>query len=412
MAGREGNIGGSTKALLITIASLVLWTTWNYVRDTCHPLADLSCGVLSDHTSHLGFARMFTEVGTDIYLKPREELGQPLTESEKEALPPDFQQLFNDPPDLLANPRIVEGWPPDKPFIATWGFEPSLYPPGGLLLFAPPAAMYSLADISFTESNRLAIQFLLIYAHVSIFLMFVVSVERGRIPPETILALALAYAMVIHWTVEGFYDSVWIAPLLLTSFFIVRKQPLPALLTFSMGVFMHFRALFYLPWAAEAAVRFVTDREWKTWTRSKAIAVGATVLMGAAALWTFWVLRDAFTSHTKTNVYNPFVDSFELKSVLALGLIVLLGFSVLFYNRAWREAVMVLWVGALIMLLPQTNPWSGVALLPWLLSPVEAGENQSIVRPTRIVTAILLIALVFPDSIKLDWIKTAIERIT
>lgn len=392
------------RALTVTLTSLLLWTGWNYGRDLCHPFADLSCGFFTDQFTHVTLTRIFTEVGAEIYLTPRGELAEPMTDAEKAVLPPDVQ--------TFGDPRSVEGWPRDKPFIATWTEIPSFYPPADLLLFAPASAIYSFTDISFTESNRLTIQLLLVYAHVSIYLILVASMARTRTHPERILAIVFAYAMVIHWTLEGFYDGAWIAPLVLTPVFLVKRDPVPALLTFSMGAFAHFRSLFYLPWAAEGAYRFVADHQWRPWTKRKAIALGATGVMGAASLATFLVVLNAMTSHRMTNQFNPRFDVFDLSSLLSLLVILLPGCAVFAYQRVWRELIMLLWVGGLIVMLPEINQWEAIALVPWMLAPVDELDTRgSVVEATRVATVILVIGIVFPQSIQVEWIHTAIGQL-
>ena len=365
---------------------------------------DLTCGFYTDHFSHVGLTRLFTKVGPDIYSQPRGDFGRPLNEEEKALLPEDLRSVAD-------TSRAIEGWPSDRPFTATWLNIPSFYPPGDLLLFAPAAAVYEYTDISFTEMNRLLIQLMLMFGHATVFLILLLWRNEKERPLS--IAVVLSYLVVIHWSLEGFYDAGWIAPLVLVPWLLRRGDGWAALAAFSAGAFMHFRALIYLPMAAGALVMIVRRKEWKNFDRRKAMLSAVIVLCGIPAAIAFFMVRPEMSSHEMTSAFNPAADAFHPPAVIIAGLVVAVGLTVYWLVQAWDEVVMLVWFAGLVMLLPEVNPWDSVAIVPWLLAPVDTGgkERDGLVKAVRLAVVVLLAVLVFREDFGLDWIRIAMTRL-
>lgn len=385
------------RALLITLASLTLWSFWNYERELCHPYADLACGVFTDHFSHVGLARVFTSVGTEIYDGPRGELGNELTPEERSALPPDLQPVLE--------ARSIEGWPADKPYVSTWPTIPSFYPPGDMVMFAPVAIIYSFTDMSFTEMNRATIQLLLVYAHVTIFLILALYFGRAQPDGADALALVVAGYLILRWTIEGFYDGGWIAPLILTPVFLARRAALPAVTSFAVAAFTHFRALFYLPWAVQGFVEFLRGKQWHRWDGRKTIMAAATVVMGAASLWVFLSVADLMRDHTLSNTFNMRSDSFDRNHFASLLLVAIPGGMVFVWKRAWSELLMLAWVVVMVTQVPEIPYWDAVALVPWLVAPSWGANADPTARRARSVTAVLVMSAVFSMPFDPGWLR-------
>lgn len=395
-------LGPYKRALALTLASLFLWTFWNYGRTLCHPTADLSCGVFTDHFAHVALARMFTSVGFEIYERPRGELGRPLTPEEDAALPEDLKGRGG---------RAVQGWPPDKPYLTSWPTIPSFYPPGDLVMFAPVAAAYSFTPMSWTQMNQATIQLLLVYAHLTLFLMLLVNVGRSPADKTDLVAMAVAYFLVVRWTLDGFYDGGWIAPLVLAPAFLARGAGFGAVTAFTAAVFAHYRGLFLLPWGARGALDIVRGRQWRPWTRGKTLATVATLVMGGLAATTFLLARDAMAAHQMTNRFNPSFDAFDLPSVVALGFVTVPAAAFFAWKKAWLDLATVAWVVLLVTQLPETYPWDAVALVPWLVAPsVSPKERDPRVRGARAVTALAVMCVVFGSPLDVGWFRHAIDQ--
>ncbi|HEX2057379.1 MAG TPA: hypothetical protein VHI71_03335 [Actinomycetota bacterium] len=392
-----------TRALLITVLSLAFWTTWNYVRTPCHVYADLSCGQYTDHFSHVGMTRIFTAVGFEIYDRPRGELGRPLTAEEQAALPEDLR--------TMGGLRTVDGWPADKPFITTWPGAASFYPPGDLVMYAPVAAAYSFFDVSFTRLNLATIQLLLVYAHVTVFLLLLVSAGRAATDRVDVLTLLIAYFLVVRWSLDGFYDGGWIAPLVLAPAFLATRRGFPAVTAVTAGAFAHFRGVFYLPWAVQGVAEVVRGRQWRPWTAGKTAMTAATLVMGGLTAVTFLRLRDLLEVHQMTNPFNPSYDAFHLASLVTLALVMLPGLAVFVWRRSWLDVAMLVWIFFVITQLPELRPWDSVALVPWMVAPAVTSANDPLVRQFRAATAVLVMAVVFGSPIEVGWLKDSVDDI-
>jgi hypothetical protein len=389
--------------LAITLASLTFWTFWNYGRPLCHTYADLSCGAFTDHFSHVALARMFTEVGFEIYERPRGELGRPLTVEEDAALPSDLRNRAA---------RGVEGWPADKPYLTSWPQIPSFYPPGDLVMFAPVAVAYSFTDMTFTEANLLTIELLLVYSHVTIFFMLLAARRARRLDATEVLALVVGYFLVIRWTLDGFYDGGWIAPLALTPVFLARRAGFAAVTTFAMSLFAHYRALFLLPWGVRGAVDVLTGRQWRPWTWGKTAMTAATLVMGGLTTATFLIARSAMEAHQRSNPFNPAYDAFDEANLVALAIVAVPAGAVFVWKRAWLDLVTVAWVCALITQLPELYPWDAVALVPWLAAPaLSPGERDPVVRGARAGAAILVMSIAFSSPLDAGWFRAVVAQL-
>jgi hypothetical protein len=369
--------------------------------------ADFSCGTFTDHFSHVGLARVFPTVGFEIYEGPRGELGRALTPEEQAALPEDIR--------TMGGLRTFEGWRADKPFFTTWPTIPSFYPPGDLVMFAPVAAAYSFTGMSFTDMNLATMELLLVYAHVSVFLMLLVNSKRPGGGAADALALVIAYVLIMRSTIEGFYDGGWIAPLVIAPLFLARRAGLQTMTLFTMSVFAHYRGLFLLPWGVQGALDFVRGREWRSWTLQKSALAAATLVMGGLAATTFLITRGAMSAHQMTNIFNPSLDSFHRNDLVALALVTLPAAIVFAKRRAWLELATLVWVVTLITQLPETYSWDSLALVPWLVAPsLSPSRDDPVVRGVRAATVFLIAVVVFSapiSALNLDWFRAVVGQV-
>lgn len=393
---------------MVTLTSLMLWTGWNIAREPCHPYRDLSCGFFTDHFAHMNMTRLFAEKGLGIYTHARGDLVQPLTSEQTAALPADLQ----------GTPSYgFPGWPPEKPFTSTWAHVPNVYPPGDLILFAPFAILYSFTGLSFSTVNLLLIQYLIVLAHVSFFLVFRSALDGEGHRWVGLLGMYFVYNEVMHWTLEGFYDGAWIAPLLVTPLLLAQRRHLPALFTVTLALFMHYRALFYLPWAGVAVYRIWKNREWETWTLPQVALVGVMGTMTAMSLRIFLTIRGVFTGVTGGPV-NPIGLTSAGNLNLARGFIVVLVFAAagfLFWRAGAKiELIMTGWLLLIALLMPEIHEWDTVALVPFvaapLLSKVKEGQQGHLLE-TKTALVVLYSIAFLGVTLSPKWIETAFDRV-
>jgi hypothetical protein len=273
--------------------------------------------------------------------------------------------------------------------IASWSFNPRFYPPGDAVLFAPVALLYHFTSLSFARANLLALCLLLVYAHVSLYLLL--RATDGE--PLRALTLLVVYFPLIHWTLEGFYDGALLAPLVACALLIRRRRGIEALLAFCVAAAIHFRAFFYAPWAMAAAILVVRQRQWRSWGAPEwAMAAGCGAL-SVATLVPFAILKEALGSLGYTNLaalqqMRP--EALVLAAIAGVAAILLLR------ARAWLELAMLLWITAMLFSLHQAEQWHAVVLLAWLCAPA-AGSDLLLAVQARLWFVLGATAVVFRD---------------
>lgn len=380
------------RALLLTLASLAGWLGWEVLRRPHHPYGDLTGGHYTDHLSHLNAARLLPRAGLDLWRKPLTALLRPLTLEERARLPDDVKSA--------AYPRgeayFVPGWPADKPMIASWSFNPRFYPPGDAVLFAPVALLYHFTSLSFARANLLALCLLLIYAHLSLYLLH--RATEGE--PLRALTLLIAYFPIIHWTLEGFYDGALLAPLIACALLLGQRRGIAALFAFCVAASIHFRAFFYAPWAIAAAILVLRERQWRSWAaRGWAMAAGCG-LLSIAALVPFAILQPALGSLGYTNaaaLHQMRPEALVLAAIACVASILLLR------ARSWLELATLVWMTAMLFSLHQAEQWHAVVLLAWLCAPA-AGSDVALAVQARLWFVLGATAVVFRDSPVPTWL--------
>ena len=374
-----------SRALQLTLASLLVWAAWEAIHPFRHPWGDLSRGNYSDHFSHLNAARLFPRVGLDLWRRSEKAMFRPVTPDELAALPADAQLGAVQATETL-KPRdtilLVPGWPDGKPLISSWVHNPRLYPPGDLLLVAPVALLYHFTSLSLSGACRLLLLLFLAAAHLALLVLFATWLPA---PPATpalralrAVALAWVYLEVIHWTLEGFYDAAALAPLLLCARMLQQRRGLPALAAYCAAVFLHFRALFFAPWAVEALVLALRQGELRTLRPRGLAGLLLSGALGLATLFVFSLLWPTLQRLPIGNPINPWGPAFLWWALALVGVLFAAVAGLLLRARATRELLTLGWLALMILQLREAYPWHTVlAVLPWLGSPLPgAGPGE------------------------------------
>jgi hypothetical protein len=386
-------------AATLTLVSLLVWGGWE-LRNDCHPFRDLSCGKSTDHFSHMNTGRLFMKVGIDIWREPLNSHGRPLTDAERAALPADLQR---------ANPADIggtfDGWPADKPFVSSWSFNPRFHPPGDMVLTAPVALLYSFTDLSFSGANLLLILLFLGYAHIPIYLLLRGIGGRPRLAPAGLLVAAFVYLTVVHWALDGFYESIAIAPLVLSALALVRDLGLQAIACFSHRAILHFRAVFFAPLALCGLYLVVKGRQWRAWTRRDHGLLAVTAALSVAVLGPFALLWPHLQDIPVTTSISPSADGFSLLGVLPFVVVVVVGAAAFASARAWLDLAVLGWLTVMLLSLHEAYYWDMLTLLAWLMAPhAPAVRRIARVQDARIFVVLGISAFVFHTSLTPEWL--------
>jgi hypothetical protein len=344
--------------------------------------------------------RLFTSTGIGIWTRPLLDNGRPLTEEERAALPADLAPIS--PEDM----RTLPGWPADKPFFTSWGEHPRFHPPGNMVLTAPVAMLYSWTSLSFSWANKLLILLFLVYAHITIYLLLKPGLALDRVNPIGFLVVFVVYAECVHWALNGFYEPLVIAPLVLCGRYLYERRGLAAFVAYSAAAFMHFRALFLLPLGLYALYMIIDERDWENWKRKQYVGAAAGVFMAGWALFVFvlvWPYLRLLSGNVSVSLVSGSVNT---SAAITFSIVMALVAAVFVYARAWLDLAILGCTALILVLLREAYPWDILSLLAWLAPPVVIGRGDrfAAVRDARLVAVFFIAVAVFGNSLMPTWL--------
>ncbi|MGO9836350.1 MAG: hypothetical protein ACLP1X_19285 [Polyangiaceae bacterium] len=319
----------------------------------------------SDHFSHMNAARLFPRVGTALWRTPISQMFAPLDATREPAVPEDVRSQGG----LLA----VPGWPVDKPLVVGWTKVPRPYPPGDMLLVAPVAILYNFTPLSFAAATHVLILLFLAIAHIAFFLVWQ---SRPRDGAALYTAAAIvAYLYVDFWTLRGFYDTAAVVPLLLCGRYVAERRWVAVIVSFMTAIFIHFRALLYVPWLLVAAIGAIRARAWATWGARAWIALAAGVLLGGAALYSLMLVMPSLGALPLENPIHPG----HVKALPMVAFVVALGVAAAVFRRtgAWLDLTLLVWMAVVLILTRQVQAWHTFLLLPWIFAPSPSTSGRA-----------------------------------
>jgi len=382
------------KALLCTLLSLVGWSLWNGLRDFDHPWGDLSRGQFSDHFSHMNAARVFPRVGRDIWRRPIDALFPRLTSAEMARLPRDLKRFGG----LGGGFFEVPGWPADKPLLTSWPNKPRMYPPGDMLLVAPVALLYHYTGLSFSGACRLLIGLFIVTAHLALFLFFLTYFEQGS--AIAWLICFFAYAQVMRWTLDGFYDPIAMVPLILCVRYSARRRGLAAVVAYCVGTVLHFRVFLQAPWVLWAAAQAMRDRFWRHLCWRRVLALGVAGLCAVLSLYVFaldWPTLGLVAINNPLHHAGLGADKAMTWSCRVVALVCALTFL---SQRAWFDLATLGWLALAIFGLREFYPWHLLIAMSWLVAPA----RRQVVAGVRLAFLVTVVTIVFKDSFAPQWL--------
>ena len=349
------------QALALTLLSWLGWSTFELARPAVNPSMDLSA-VFTDHFSHMNAGRLFLRHGVDLWRKPIDQMLRRPTLAEWDALADEVKQR---PDSVFLEP----GW--QKPVLHSWAQVVRFYPPGDLLLTAPAALLYHFTPLSFAGVNRLLLILLLAAAHAGLFVLLEgLLAQQGGAHLGGLITAYLAVNLTLRWTLEGFYDSALILPLLLCWRWLGERRGLAAGVAFCAAAFLHFRAYYYAPWALWAGWLVVREQQWKSWRGKDWLAAACALFMGVSSLYVFALTWPALVSTTFQN--SPLYVSrthLDAPALALFGGLVLVAAAAAWLARSLPDLALLGWFAVMLTSVRQSQPWYSLTFLPWLCAP-------------------------------------------
>lgn len=350
----------------LPIVGFLLLSTlaWSWLVIAAPPSYTRYVRAYSDHFSHYMSGLLFWHKGARIWSEPIEQICGPQ--------------------DLLQALVVAEEWQvserdicfiPERqgqrPLVINWIDFPRPYPPGFLLYTLPEALLYAGSSLSFAAINTIEIVQFLVVAHGAVFLLWLVLWGEGGERPAgggwrvmTVLVLALAYTELVWWALCGIYDSVAIAAVILAFWGATKKRWLWTILAFSSAVFLHFRALWYLPLLFLAGYRQVRDHGMRL-TAKEWLGVGGAAILLVAAGASFLLVFPSLWQFPLTNPAN--LKALGEEPGLWFGLVGIPFLSLLLflaYKRDWLLCGLLGWQLFMLVNVRQTMGWHTSFLLP------------------------------------------------
>jgi len=349
----------------------------------------VAIGGLDDHLSHMGETRIFFREGFDLYRKTGESFCTPGAPS-KQSAPASGCWPRNACRIQGPRPAVCLNW---QPFLRP-------YPLGSVLYAVPEALLSRFTHARPHKLARLIILKYLLGAHLLLWALFRATVasptgstadshDRTRWLARGLFTLA--YIEVILWSLEGFYDAVAVALVVIGALFLCRREPGNAWLALGGSLFLHYRALWYLPLLGMAAIGLVNRSAW-----SRPLATGAKVAAGFAmillAAFTFILIYRGLNKFPDTNPVHwrrflapPSVEWDFLAPILMI-------LSYLAIAKHWRLLVTMSWQLFMVSQTPQVMGWHVLFLLPmFAVARLERGIGPKVATAVWFATTVLVV---------------------
>ncbi len=325
----------------------------------------------TDHSAHWGASILMAFNGLDIYRRPVKELCTKPSASQRAANP-------------LAD-CTVPSHPSIAPFSVNWQQYPRVYPPGAMLLAAPEALLFGLSLIHFDLANLLIVLTILLGAHLASLAIFLCLWRSGADNPAwrvvvLCIVMPLVHLQLVDGALRGIYDPVPALLIVAGALLVSSARPVAGVLAISVAMFLHFRALWYVPLLMLALYRtYETRSMWMRGGRSW-VALGVSGALLAITLWCFMVLQPALHSFHLTNPVG--IKAFRTDPGLILSAGVPVGgvLAALAWNRSWLTAAVASWQLLVLLQTREVQQWHALLLLPMIgIAALERRASQAAV---------------------------------
>jgi len=176
----------------------------------------------------------------------------------------------------------------------TWAELPYDKTLGNLIVFIPFGAINNLGLLPESIVSKLIICLLILIAHIAIY-YFIDELRRRHAALAINATLsAIFYMLLMYWSANGFSDAISILFIILAIRFLREKRNAPSLLCYAMSVFMHYRAIYFLPLGIYALINLYREGRLSLTSLLRASTstrtmYGSTIVMGALTVYTAYL---------------------------------------------------------------------------------------------------------------------------
>jgi hypothetical protein len=352
------------------LASFAVSLLISYVDHRKHAFGDLSQGRKSDHFTHMHAARLFPRFGFRLHREPASSFLESLEHNDEKL----SRLSVDDRAQSIACGRGAWNVAEARPAYLNWSQLPRPYPLGDMLLFAPVAMLYEWTPISFAVTNWLLIVTCLISAHVGLYFMWQAVHETWNLAPTARWAVCFLLAIPVIWfSLDGFYDGVLIAPLVLTARWIDESKWTCAMLAFVLAVFCHYRALVFAPYGIVATIGVA--RSVRALSRADVARLLLAATLAAFSVYTFLLVAPSLRDFPLTNPVHPAIG--HPLATAAVATFAMLAATLLWRLRSPLDAAIAATVFLFLLAIRQVQIWHVVAIIPWIVAPLASKTLSS-----------------------------------
>jgi hypothetical protein len=331
----------------------------------------------TDHWSHYSQAILFLSHGFDAYRVPA-------THVCKTPSPAAVQRL---PPVRGCEWCVTPGVSEERPLCINFQQLRNGFPPGVFLYSLPEVLLFEGTKLSLRAINLFSIFKYLAASHLLIWLLFKLVFEppegdRQADPGEGWLRyglFGLLYLEVLKWTLAGFYDPLAVAAIFLAVWQLRERHGANALLAMSAAIFLHFRALWFVPLFAFAAWRAFENREWKSGGGRFYAKLAASAVMSGLTLYAFVLLYPGLTDFLHNN--PAFFMNLSATNTASWDLLIPIAPVLLYlaWSRQWTFLACAAWQLFTITRTFEIHEWHFLHLLPIFAVARLEGKRGSMV---------------------------------
>lgn len=315
----------------------------------------------TDHWSHYGQAVLFLRHGFDAYRRPANRICRSPSPAAARNLPEVHGCEW----------CVADGVSEDRPLCINFQQIRNGFPPGVFLYSLPEVLLFKWTSLSLHAINLFSIFKYLIASHWLIWLVFKLIFEPGANDPRADPGegwlryglFGLFYLGIIKWTLSGFYDPLSVAAIFLATSELQRGRGVNAVLAMSTAIFLHFRALWFVPLFFFGTWRAIRNREWQAGWRAYA-KVAAAATMSGLSVYSFILLYPGLTEFSHNNA--AFLKTLTASSQTGWNLVFALT-PVLVYlswSRQWTFLACAAWQLYTISHTFEVHEWHLLHLLP------------------------------------------------
>jgi hypothetical protein len=365
------------------------WTLWAFLAAHIGP-SRATLYDYTDHWSHYGRAALFYRHGFDVYRFPASRYCKAPSDAVARQLPPEAGCRWC----VAAGASTAE-----RPLCINWQGLRNAYPPGLVLYSLPEVLLLQHTSLSLRAINLFTVLKYLIVAHLLIWLLFKLVFQ----PPEDDRAepgerwlryglFGLFYLEILKWTLSGFYDPIAVCALFVGVWQLRRKRGVEAILALSAAVFLHYRALWYLPLFAFAGWTALRNREWHKGRGGALAKLAASALVLGLSLYAFVLMAPGLKDFPGNSGVR--LADLSLSKAASWNLVLPL-LPVLIYLARNRQAMLlscVLWQLFMITNTFQVQGWHILFLLPMFgLARLEGKRGSLVAAAVVYLTEALVI---------------------